>query len=303
MPSIARTANFPNDTTLRGIHLICYQGWSERDPVGRSLFNVYDSNQYREHILTFGGIGILDTKTEGEAVNYTSPVEGFLSTFTHTVYAKGLRFTYEQWTDDLYGVMEDSPSELGMAAYATEETVLANHFNNGFTSSAAVGADGKELFATDHVREDGGSYRNELSTAADLTATSLEQALIDFRNFRSGGGRRLQIQPKTLLVPPDLQFDAARILKSTNRPEDDTNAINPINGLGLELKVWDYLTDTDAWFLMADKSNHKMVMYEREPFTTSDVFDFDTGDIKFKGSFRFSSGWGDPRGVYGSPGA
>ena len=300
--SIAMTANFENDVQTRGIHLICYQAWTERDPVGRRLFSVYDSNQYREHVLTFGGIGIFDEKSEASAVNYTAPVEGYLSTFTHTVFGKGIRISMEQWSDDLYGVMEDSPAELGQAAYATEETTLSNHFNNGFDSSF-TSVDGKELFATDHVREDGAAYANELTTSADLSSSSLEQALIDFRNFRTGGGRRLQIQPETLLVAPDNQFNASRILDSTHRPEDDTNAVQPINDLGLKMEGWDYLTDSDAWFIMAAKSNHKLVLYERESFTTSDVFDFDTGDLKFKGTFRQSSGWGDPRGVFGSPGA
>ena len=310
MPAIANTTNFPNDTTLRGIHMICYQAWAQRDPVGRNLFNVYDSTQYREHALTFGGLGLMDTKVEGDTINYDAPVEGFLETFTHVVYAKGVRITMEQWSDDLYGIMEDSPAELGRMAYATEETILANHFNNGFNSSYA-GADGKELFATDHVRENGDTYKNELSTAADLAATSLEQALIDFRGFKDGGGTRLQIKPETLLVAPDDQFTAAKILDSTNSPTVNyggsgfgDSAVNPINGLGLSMQVWDYLTyGNGAWFLLAEKSDHKLTLYEREPFSTSDVYDFDTGDLKFRGWFRQSSGWADPRGVFGTPGA
>jgi phage major head subunit gpT-like protein len=282
--------------------MICYQSWAEREPVGRNIYSVYNSDQFREHILTFGGIGVFDEKAEAQAINYTAPAEGFLSTFTHTEFAKGIRISNIEAADDLDGVMEDSPAELGKAAYATEETTLSNHFNNGFDSDF-TSVDGKELFATDHVREDGGSYANELTTSADLSSSALEQALIDFRNFRTGGGRRLQIQPETLLVPPDQQFNAARILDSTHEPETDRNAVQPINDLGLSLQVWDYLTDTDAWFLLAGKSNHKLVLYERESFTTSDVFDFDTGDLKFKGTFRQSSGWGDPRGVFGSPGA
>jgi len=304
------TANFPNDTTLRGIHMICYQSFTERPAIGRGIYNVYDSNQFREHSLTFGGIGTFDTKSEGEAVNYTSPVEGFLQTFTHTTYAKGLRITMEQWSDDMYGVMEDSPAELGMSAYSTEEILLSNHFNNGF--SGTTGPDGLSLFSTVHLREDGATYRNELSTASDLSLTTLETALIDFRDFRSGGGRRLQIQPKVLLVPPALQFTASKLLESSNIPQHapgststvfTDGSINPVNDLGLRIVVWDYLTDADAWFILADKSDHRLCLYEREPFTTSDVFDFDTGDIKFKGVFRQSSGWADPRGVFGTPGS
>lgn len=310
-PAVARTSAFPNDTTLRGIHMTCYQAWTERQPVGRQVFNVFDSTQYREHVLTFGGLGTMDQKAEGEAVNYEAPVEGFLTTFTHVTFAKGMRITHEQWSDDLYGVMEDSPAELGMAAYATEEVNLANHFNRGF-DSGYTGADGVELFSLLHVRENGQTYKNELTTAADLSATSLEQALIDFRDFRSGGGRRLQIKPETLLVPADLQFTAMKLINSEYNPQvnyggDATGfsdmAYNSVGNQGLGIAVWDYLTDTDAWFLLASKANHKLHLYEREAFTTSDVFDFDTGDIKFKGVFRQSSGWGDPRGVFGSPGA
>jgi len=302
MPTRAETTAFVNDTTTRGIHMVCYQSWAERPAVGRDIFSVYDSNQYREHILTFGGTGVFAQTAEGTAVTYNSPVEGYLSTFTHLKYSDGLRFTEEMWGDDLNGVMEDSPAELGEGAWATEETVLANHFNNGFDSSAATFADGVAFFDTAHVRENGETYRNEPTTAADLSTSSVEAALIDFRNFRSGGGRRLSISPECLLVPPDLEYRARRIMGSSQTPENDSNAIQPIKGV-LEVKVWDYLTDTNAWFILANKNQHKMVMYERQPFTTSDVVDFDTGDLKFKAVFRQSSGMGDPRGVYGSPGA
>lgn len=302
MPSIAMTANFPDATTLRGIHMIVYQAWTQREPVGRGVFNVYESSQYREHSQTYGGLALMDTVAEGESVNYAAPVEGFTGTFTRVKYGKGIRITEDMWADDLYGIMEDSPAELGRMAYATEETLLANHFNNGF-SSTYTGPDGKELFATDHVREDTAAYANELTTAADLSTTSLEQALIDFSAFRDGGGKRLQIKPSTLLVPSDLRFTAVRILDSPGDPDTDTNAIQPVGDLGLKVVSWHYLTDTDAWFLTADKEDHKLLLYDRMPFTTSHIFDFDTGDIKFKGTFWQSSGWADPRGLFGSPGA
>ena len=301
--ALALTQNFPNDTTLRGIHMTVYQAWTQRDPIGRSqIFNVYDSSQYREHALTFGGLGTFDTKAEGEAVNYDAPNEGFLTTFTHTNRAKGIRISEEQWSDDLYGIMDDSPAELGRMAYATEETTLANHFNNGFDSNY-TGGDGVELFSSAHVRENGETYKNELTNKANLSVASLEQMLIDFRNQRDGGGKRLQIQPKVLLVPPDLQWTASKLLGSSQDPESELNAINPLNDLGLKICVWDYLTDTSAWGVLAAKENHKLSVYDRKSFTTADIFDFDTGDIKFKGWYRQSSGWADPRGVFFTEGA
>jgi len=303
MPTIARTENFPNGVKTRGIHMIVYQAWVQREPQGRKFFRTFQSSQFREQSLTFGGLGTMDQKDEGENINYEAPNEGFLQTFTHIWYAKGIRITQEQWSDDLYGVMEDSPSELGRMAYATEETILSNVFNNGFDSSY-TGADGLELFSTAHVREDGSTYKNELTNAADLSTTSLEQALIDYRNFRDGGGKRVMIQPGILLVSPDSQFNAARILNSVHTPDSDTNAVQPVHDMGLRLDVWDYLTDTDAWFIgPKNKSEGHLLLYEREPFATDHIFDFDTGDIKLKGEFRQSSGWADPRGWFGSPGS
>jgi hypothetical protein len=160
------------------------------------------------------------------------------------------------------------------------------------------------------VREDAVTYSNVASTLSDLSKSSLETGLIAFRNFRDGAGKRLGIKPATLLIPPAYQFTATRLLDSTSNPvvnntasDDGPNAVNPIQGLGLKLVVWDYLTDTDAWFLLAKKGQHKLVMYEREAFDTDYIYDFDTGDYKIKGYYRQSSGWGDPRGVYGSDGS
>jgi hypothetical protein len=177
---------------------------------------------------------------------------------------------------------------------------LANHLNNGFDSDF-TGPDGIELFSSVHVREDGNTFRNELTSTADLSTTSLEQALIDFRDQRDGGGKRLQIKPKTLLVSPDNQWHASRILGSSHTPENDTNAVQPIKGI-LDLEVWDYLTDTDAWFILADKSDHKLVLYDREAFTSEHIYDFDTKDYKISGLFAQSSGWQDPRGIFGVQG-
>lgn len=305
------TDNFTNLTTLRGIDAVILHEWDQRESQGRGIFNVKDSTQLREDTQTVGGIGLMETKQEGEPINYVSFNEGFRETFTHVDYALGMRATQEMMRDELYGVMEDQGKELAFSAHATEETLLANHFNNGFDNTY-TGPDGLELFSDAHVRENGDTYRNELSSASDLSKTSLEQALIDFRNFRDGGGKRLQIRPKNLIVPPDLQFTAARLLDSTSNPTvnyggdasgDSDSAVNPINGLGLQLVVWDYLTDTNAWFLSADKSQHKLLLYTRVEFDTDYIYDFDTGDYKIKGQFAQSSGWADPRGVFGSPGA
>ena len=301
MASIHTTAGWPYHAALRGIDLVIFNELEERDVVGRKIFNVKDSTQYQEDTLTVGGIGNMPQKLEGEALTYISATEGFRQTFTHLDYGYGMRVTRNLLRDEMYGTMENLGMELARSARATEETILANIFNRAFNSSY-TGPDGIMLCNTAHVREDGSTFQNTLTNAADLSQTSLEQALIDFSDFRDGGSKRIVIEPKILLVPKELRFVAARLTGSSLAPEDDTNAINPLNGL-LDVQVWNYLTDTDAWFILGDKKDHYLHLYDREEFWTDYEYDFDSKDYKISGLFAQSSGWADARGVYGSAGA
>jgi len=311
--AVGFTSNYTNLVTLRGIQEVIFNKWDNRESVGDSIFNLKDSNQFREHSQTVGGVGLMDTKLEGQSINYTSLNEGFSNTFTHVDYGLGFRVTREMLRDELYGVMDDLGVELANSAHATDETILADHLNNAFDSSY-TGPNGVELCSTAHIREDGSTYANELSTASDLSLSSLEQATLDFRNFRDGGGKRITIRPKYLIVPTDLMYTALKLVGSTNNPQITggygatstqfgDQAVNPIHDLGLKVIVWDYLTDTDAWFLAADKAHHGLTKFVREKFWTEDIYDFDTKDYKISGMFAQSSGWADPRGFFGSPGA
>ena len=301
MAGIEQTANWSNATTLRGIDTVIFHKWRQRPGVGRTIFNVKESSQYREHSLTAGGVGIMQQVAEGEQISYLSNNEGFLQTYTHLDYANGFRVTRRMYRDELYGLMEELAAELSLSADAAEETILANHFNNA-QSSDYTGADGVELSSAAHVRENGETYSNELSSVADLSQTSLEQALIDFSDFRDGGGKRLQIQPQYLLVPKEERFNADRLLQSSQSPEDNTNAVNPVRGIVQPL-VWNYLTDTDLWFILADKQDHGMTLYTREEPWTDYEYDFDTKDYKVTLMFAQSSGWNDPKGVFCGRGA
>ena len=301
MANIHRTSNWEHHTQLRQVDMVVFNDWEERAGVGREIFNVRESSQYQEDTLTAGGIGTLSQLAEGEALTYLSTNEGFRNTYTHLDYGNAFRITRRMLREDLYGTMEELASELALAARATEEVILAGHFNNGF-DSGFTGPDGVELFSRAHVREDGGVGANEPSTDADLTQAGIEQGFIDFSDFRTGGGRRLVIEPACLVVPKELRFDAHQQMQSQYEPANANNAVNPVAGL-VDVKVWHYLTDTDAWFLTAEKRNHKMVLYDREQFWTDYEYDFDTKDYKVSGMFAQSSGWADWRGVYGSTGA
>ena len=266
MAGIMETTGWPNHTTLRGIDNVIFQRYNQRPQIGREIFNVRSSTQYQEDTLTAGGIGLMDQLTEGQSLSVKSLTEGARETFTHLDYGNMFRITRRLERESMYGTMEKLGIELANSADATEETLLANHFNRGFTATYA-GLDGVELFSLLHVRENGATYANELSTAADLSQTSLEQALIDFSDFRDGGGKRVRIEPARLLVPKELRFKAHELIMSTGTSEDDRNAVNPLKGL-LSVTVWNYLTDTDAWFVLAEKSQHGMVLYTREEFWT-----------------------------------
>jgi len=302
MASIHTVSEWPFATTLREFDEYIFAQFMERQMVSESVFNMRESSQYQEDVVSAGGGGILPQKLEGQALEYDEFNEGFRKTFTHLDYGGANRITRNLLRDDLSGTMDEIAEEKARQARATQETIRANHFNNGFDSNY-TGPDGIELFATNHVREDGSTYSTELSSPGDLSMTTLEQAEIDFSDIRDGGGKRVAVQPRWLLIPKELRFDAHRLLKSVNDPENDTNAVNPQTEVGLSPMVWHYLTDTDAWFLLADKSDHRMIVYTREDLWTDYAWDFPTKDYLFSLMFAESSGWADPRGVFGSPGS
>ena len=300
MANIMETTGWSNHTTLRGIDLIIFDWLDQRPRVGRQIFNVRESSQYQEDTQTVGGAGLMTQMGEGSSLSYVSLSEGFKQTFTHLDYGNGMRITRRLRREDMYGTTENQAAELGRMAAATEETVLADHILNGVDSSY-TGADGVELVSSAHVREDAATYANELSSTADLSVTSLEQALIDFSDIRDGGGKRVQVEPKMLLVPKELRFEAHRLVKSSKNPENDSNASNALEGL-LDVTVWNYLTDTDAWFILADKSDHQLLLYTREEPWTDYEQDFETKDQKVSLMYAQSSGWADPRGIFGVEG-
>ncbi len=243
-------------------------------------------------------------KSEGAAVTFDTAQEAFTSRYTHETVALAFALTEEAIEDNLYDTIATRYTKaLARSMANTKQIKGANVLNNGFSSSFP-GGDGKELFATDHPSQSG-DQKNELSTSADLSETSIEQALIDIAAFTDERGLKIAARGVKLIIPSELQFTAERIMKSPARVGTADNDLNAIASKGMIPQgyvVNNFLTDTDAFFIKTDVPNG-LKMFERAAIKTAMEGDFDTGNVRYKARERYSFGFSDWRGVFGSPGA
>ena len=269
------------------------------------IFTAEASDRAFEEEVMLTGFGSAPVKEEGSAVTFDQATESFTARYTHETIAMAFAITEEAIEDNLYDrIAARYTRALARSMANTKQVKAANVLNNAFDSNFA-GGDGKELCATDHPLATGGTFRNELSTAADLSETSLEQSLIDISAFVDERGLKIAMQGVKLIIPKELQFTAERILRSPQRVGTADNDINAMASMGMMpqgYRINHYLTDTDAFFIMTDAPNG-MKMFVRSPIKTAIEGDFDTGNVRFKARERYSFGFSDPRGIFGSPGA
>lgn len=276
--------------------------YDEHKQVWPALFEVDSSEKNYEEVIEGTGFGLVPEKGQGAAVIYDSEQQGATTRFSHVVYASGWINTREEMEDNLYMELAKRRTErLAFSLRCTDETVHANHFNRAFNSSY-VGGDGKELIATDHPTLTG-AQSNRLATAADLSEASLEDLCIQIMNAKNSRGLFASLTPKQLIVAPASIFDARRILESDRQNDTANNAKNVIGDVFDNKPVaWQYLSDTDAWFVKTDAPAGLMHFWRRKPDFTQDN-DFDTENAKAKVTSRYISKWGDWRTLYGTPGA
>ena len=269
------------------------------------LYEVENSDRAFEEEVLFTGFGEAPVKGEGAAVQYDDAQESFTARYTAETIALAFSVTEEAMEDNLYDTLSARYTRaLARSMQQTKQVKAANVLNNGF-SSTYPGGDGKELFATDHGSLTAGDLKNELSTAADLNETSMEQALIDIAGFKDERGLKVNAQAQRLIVPPALQFIADRLLNTPGRvstADNDINAIRNMNMIPDGYAVNHYLTDTDACYLKTDVPNG-MKHFVRTAVSTNMEGDFETGNVRYKARERYSFGWSDWRGIFGSPGA
>jgi len=268
------------------------------------IFDTENSDRAFEEEVMLSGFANAQVKPEGSAVTFDNAQETFTARYTHETIALAFSITEEAIEDNLYDRLASRYTKaLARSMANTKQVKAANVLNNAFNSSYA-GGDGKELCATNHPTI-AGSFSNELGTSADLNETSLEQALIDIAAFTDERGLKIAARGVKMIIPSELQFTAERLMKSAQRVGTADNDINAIKNMGMIPQgyvVNNYLTDTDAFFIKTDVPNG-MKMFVRSPIKTSMEGDFDTGNVRYKSRERYSFGWSDPRGIFGSPGA
>ena len=269
------------------------------------IFDIENSDRAFEEEVMLSGFANAAVKSEGAAVTFDTANESFTSRYTHETIALAFAITEEAIEDNLYDrIATRYTKALARSMAQTKQIKAANVLNNGFSSSFP-GGDGKELFATDHPTVSAGDLKNELSTSADLSETSLEQAMIDIAAFKDERGFKIAARGLKLIIPSELQFTAERILKSPARvgtADNDLNALSSKGMLPQGYTVNNYLTDTDAFFIKTDVPNG-MKMFNRAALKTAMEGDFDTGNVRYKARERYSFGFSDWRGMFGSPGA
>jgi len=267
------------------------------------IYTMETSDRAFEEEVMESGFGEAPVKNEGAGVAYDQAQEVYTARYTHETIALAFSLTEEAVEDNLYDRLSARYTKaLARSMAQTKQIKAAAVLNGAFTTS--IGGDGKPLCATDHPTLGGPDLRNELSTPADLSETSLEQALIDIAAFTDERGLKIAVQGLKLIIPKELMFTADRILKSTLRASTADNAINAIRNMGMVPQgytVNHFLTDPDAFFIRTDAPNG-MKGFTRVAIKTGFEGDFDTGNVRYKARERYSFGFSDPRGIFGSPG-
>ena len=271
----------------------------------KEIFATENSDRAFEEEVELSGFGNAKVKDEGESVEFDDAQEAFTSRYTHETIALAFSITEEAVEDNLYDSLSSRYTKaLARSMANAKEVKGANVLNRAFNSSY-TGGDGLELCSTAHLTVGGGTYKNELSTAADLNETSLEQAMIDVAGFIDNRGLKVAVKARKMIIPVNLQFIAERLLKTDLRvgtSDNDINASKSMNVVPEGYTINHYLSDTDAFFIITDAPNG-LKYFNRAPVKTSMEGDFNTGNVKYKARERYSFGWSDPRGIFGSPGA
>jgi hypothetical protein len=272
----------------------------------KEIYETEKSERSFEEETKLSGFSAAPVKNEGSAIAYDNAQEAFTARYNHETIALGFSITEEAVEDNLYDSLSARYTKgLARAMAYTKQVKAASVLNNGFTGGVYAGGDGVALFSTAHPLISGGTNSNRPSTNSDLNETSLENAVIQIAAWTDERGLLIAAKPRKLVVPPALQFVATRLLETNLRvgtADNDINALKNNGSIPEGYTINHYLTDTNAWFLCTDVPNG-LKHFERMALTTGMDGDFDTGNVRYKARERYSFGFSDPLGVFGSPGS
>ena len=273
----------------------------------KEIYETETSERSFEEETKLSGFSAAPVKNEGQAISYDNAQEAWTARYNHETIALGFSLTEEAIEDNLYDSLSARYTKaLARAMAYTKQVKGAAVLNNGFTNSSQYyGGDGVPLFSANHPLVSGGINSNTQSTPADLNETSLEAAVIQIAQWTDERGLLIAAKPKKLVVPPALQFVATRLLETELRvgtTDNDINAIKNNGSVSEGYTVNNYLTDPNGYYLTTDVPNG-MKHFVRTPLSNSMDGDFDTGNVRYKSRERYSFGWSDPLGMWGSPGA
>lgn len=301
--SVVNTGNHPK-ALWPGVFSMFGMSYNNRDQ-WRDLVTVQTSDKHREEMVQNNGFGLAAVKEQGASIGYDTTSQGGTATALHVVYGLGYIVTREAIEDNLYEKLAMGRAKaLKRSMVETKNTVVANWFNRGFDTNYPVGPDAVAMFSASHPSSSG-NQSNLLSTAADLSEASLEDLVIQANGATDDRGNKIALQVMSLHIPRQLEFEAARILKSINQNDTANNAINALRATGTfpdGVKVNNFFTDPDAFFIKTDVSDGLTLFQRRELEFTKDN-DWGTENALAKATERYSLQIGDFREYYASQGA
>jgi hypothetical protein len=290
---------------LPGLNALFGLEYSRYGEEHKELYETETSERSFEEETKLSGFSAAPVKDEGSAIRYDNGQEAWTARYNHETIAMGFSLTEEAIEDNLYDSLSSRYTKaLARSMAYTKQVKAAAILNSGF-SAAFPGGDGVALFSTAHPLVSGGTNSNTPATAADLNETSLEAAVIQIAAWTDERGLLIAAKPKNLIVPPALMFVATRLLETELRvgtTDNDINALKNNGSIPGGYTVNHFLTDNNGWFLTTDVPNG-LKHFVRAPMSTNFEGDFDTGNVRYKARERYSFGYSDPLGMFGSPGA
>lgn len=300
-----------NKSVVPGLFSFMVDAYRRRsqDAIWKKLVRTRSSRRAYEESAYFGGLGLPAKKPEGQAIVYDDFVQGPTKRWTHTTYGLGTTITEEMIEDTLYDDiptdMADQTAEISDSFSELWEVLVHDLINNGTNTNNHTAGDALAIFSNAHISLRGGTWSNLLTPAADLSATTLQTALQNFENTKDDSGKFQIIKPRSILIAPEQEWKTRELLESQFDPESSNNAVNTVTSRSLKPLISPYLTDTDAFTLIADPPNRKsgIIAFMRRKVKFQQDGDFDTGDVKFKGTARFSVEVNKPSNLFHSAGA